>query len=581
MADEGPRPAAAAFLVYVSLAVLLTADAWLSPATRWIGSCCDTEQTIWFLRWIPYAIENGVNPFVTYQVNAPAGANLMWNSAIPLIGLAMTPVTLAAGPILAYNVAIVGSIALSAWCCYIASRHFVPGRIAPLVGGAVYAFSPYVMSHAALHLNLIAVWAPPLQLLLLDSLLVRDRRSPRWLGAAIGAVAAAQLLTSEEVLATSAVMATVFVIVAGAVVLRRRSDAVTAGQRLAAAVPPAAATFGLLAAWPLAVQFFGPQRIVGRVQDLETFSTDLLNLLIPTKYQLFSPTGATNVADQFSGLFHEATAYVGLPLLLFMTAFAVVRWQDVRVRVAGLMAGTMFVLSLGPVLQIGAESTGVPMPWAPFSGLPLLEHALPGRFTLYMWLAIAVLVALVVDWLAGLRLRRAAPAFVALTTALMVAAPAPLGSSTTAVPPFFERWDEQGIRDDAIVLVAPYFTNGAGADPMLWAAIAGDNLRMYEAYAYVPLGDGSPSYGPPSTQLSDIMVAIQDRGVPLVARGPVRAQVGQDLLSAGITDVIVGPMQRSAEMIAFFTDLFGRSPLAVDGVALWRDVDGSGVAADP
>lgn len=581
MADEGRRPAAAALLVYVSLAVLLTAEVWFASSTRWIGSCCDPEQTIWFLGWIPHAIQHGVDPFVTYQINAPAGANLMWNSSIPLISLAMTPVTLTAGPIVAYNLAIVGSIALSAWCTFLALRRYTSSTIAALIGGAVYGFSPYVTSHGALHLNLIAVWAPPLLLLLLDELLIRRQRSPTMLGATIGLVAAGQLLTSEEILATSAVAAVIFVGAAAAVLVRRRSDAAAAGRRLAEAFLPAGVLFTLVAAWPLAVQFFGPQRIAGPVQNLETFSTDLLNLLIPTSYQLFSPAGASNVSGEFSGLFHEATAYVGLPLLLFMAAFAGARWPDLRVRVAGLMAGTMFVVSLGPVLQIGSESTGVPMPWAPFSGLPLLEHALPGRFTLFMWLAIAAIVALMVDWLRGMRIRSAVPGLVALAAALAVAAPAPLGWSTTAVPVFFERWDRQGIPDDAIVLMAPYFTNGAGADPMLWAAVAGNNLRMYEAYAYVPLPDGRPSYGPPSTQLSNIMVEIQDHGTSLVARGAVRAQVGQDLATAGITHVIVGPTTYSSEMIAFFTDLFGRQPQLVDGVVLWRDVDRAGIAPVP
>ena len=46
---------------------------------------------MWFLRWIPYAIEHVVDPFVTDQINAPAGVNLMWNSSITLISLALAP----------------------------------------------------------------------------------------------------------------------------------------------------------------------------------------------------------------------------------------------------------------------------------------------------------------------------------------------------------------------------------------------------------------------------------------------------------------------------------------------------------
>jgi hypothetical protein len=134
------------------------------------------------------------------------------------------------------------------------------------------------------------------------------------------------------------------------------------------------------------------------------------------------------------------------------------------------------------------------------------------------------------------------------------------------------------MRPDATILFAPFFRNGAGADPMLWAAIAGDEPRMVEAYAYVVQPDGKASYGPAPNQLFNIMATIQDENLSLVARGTVRTEVAADLRTKGVTDVIVGPMARSSAMIAFFTDLFGRPPEAVDGVWIWRDVDTSGVS---
>jgi hypothetical protein len=170
-----------------------------------------------------------------------------------------------------------------------------------------------------------------------------------------------------------------------------------------------------------------------------------------------------------------------------------------------------------------------------------------------------------------------------LGLALLVVLPAPLSSSTNAVPDFFARWDQQGMRRDATILFAPFFRNGAGADPMLWAAIAGDEPRMVEAYAFVARPDGRAGYGPNPTQLFSIMQSIQDApdDVAIVARGAVRDQVAADIRAKGITDVIVGPMARTRAMIAFFTDLFGRPPEAVDGVWLWRAVDTRGVTPAP
>jgi hypothetical protein len=77
------------------------------------------------------------------------------------------------------------------------------------------------------------------------------------------------------------------------------------------------------------------------------------------------------------------------------------------------------------------------------------------------------------------------------------------------------------------------------------------------------------------------MEVIQDQGVALVARGEVRDQVARDLVAKAITDVIVGPMEHRAQMVTFFSDLFGRPPQEVDGVEIWRDVDRAGVSASP
>jgi hypothetical protein len=569
------------FLIYLDLALILTIDTWESPSTHWIGTCCDPEQTVWFLRWIPYAMQHASDPFFTQQLNAPNGVNVMWNTAVPFIALLMTPVTLAFGAIFAYNVAMIGAVTLSAWCAFLALRRYTRGTLAPLIGGAVYGFSPYVISHAAIHLNLASVWAPPLFLLLLDDIVIRRRRSPRLLGVAVGVLAVAQLLTSEEILATSAIAGGIVVLLLALSMPRDRDLLVARGRRLVEAAATGTATFLVLAGWPLAVQFLGPGRIMARVGDSRTFSTDLLNLVLPTKYQLISPEAATRVSDHFSGLFHEANAYVGLPLLLLLTVVVARRWGDLRIRIAAVFGVAMFVLSLGPVLHIGADSTGWAMPWLPFSHLPLLENILPARLAVFMWLAIAVIVAVEIDHIRHVPTGQGTIRLAALGIAVLLCAPAPLRSSTAEIPPFFYRWQEQGIASDEIVLFAPFFRNGAGADPMIWAAATGNEVRMAEAYAKVALPGGGVSIGPPSTQLTDIMESIQDRGDEVVARGAARDQIALDLRSGSIAHVIVGPMPHRERMVAFFTDLFGRPPQEVDGVQVWRDVDVSGVAPLP
>ncbi|HEX5240712.1 MAG TPA: hypothetical protein VFW20_06905 [Candidatus Limnocylindrales bacterium] len=570
------RQLAGALLVYLVLAFAFTSSAWQDPTNRWIGNCCDQEQTIWFLAWTPHAIATGQNPLLTDRLNAPDGANLMWNAAEPLVGLLAAPVTAIGGPVLAYNVAAVGAIALSGLAAFAVLRRFVRGGLGPLVGGALYELSPYVASHAALHLNLLSAWAPPLFLILFDELVRRQRVRPWKLGAAAGLVGAAQLLTSEEILATSAVAITVLAAVA-ALVVRDRAAVASGFQRLVRAAPAALVTFLALGGGPLAIQFLGPDRIQGSVTNSAVYSTDLLNVVVPTPYQLLAPDAATALSSGFSGLFHEATAYVGLPLLVVVAGFAwlgVARRANLVALVAGVMAIVLFTLSLGPQLTIAGTQTGIPMPWWPMDQLPLLENVVPGRLTLYMWLAIAVLVAIAVTEATRLPLRMRLTALAAIGAALVFVAPTPAASSTTAIPTFFRTWSSHGIGAADTVLFAPWFADGAGAAPMLWSAGAGAEPRMVEGYVYVPGENGRPRFGPENGQIGDIMSKIQDTGTAVVARGGVRRSALTQLGALDVADVVVGPMPHQAEMARFFADLLGAPPTSVDGVLLWRNVPG-------
>ena len=565
------RELVGALLVYLALAYIFTASAWQDPTRRWIGICCDQEQSTWFLAWLPTALGSGQNPLLTDRLNAPHGANLMWNTFSPVLALFVAPITRAGGPILAYNVAALVAIALSGLACFAALTRYTKGGLGALVGGGLYCLSPYVASHTALHLNLINVWAPPLFLIILDELVARRRYRPERLGVALGVIGALQLLTSEEVLAMSAVAGVLLVGVL-ALVVRERAAIAASTRRLARAAVPGVAAFLLIGGLPLAVQFLGPQQVHGRVQTTTVFSTDLLNVILPTPYQLLAPQIVTETSRRFSGLYHEATGYIGLPLLVVLGWFAATRWRDRRVQVATVMGLVLLVLSFGPELYVGGQPRNVPMPWLAVGGLPLIEHVLAGRLTLFMWLAVAGLVAMAIDHAAALDVRSAGLRLTAIAFALVFVVPAPAASSTTEVPPFFRSWAEQGIADDDVILFAPWFTNGAGADPMLWAAFAEARPRMYEGYVYVPDAEGRPRYGPAAGGLARLMIEVQDHGVLPDLTAEDRAAAARELTDAGVSVVIVGPTRYRQEMLALFTDLFHQPPVEKDGVQLWPDV---------
>jgi hypothetical protein len=164
-----------------------------------------------------------------------------------------------------------------------------------------------------------------------------------------------------------------------------------------------------------------------------------------------------------------------------------------------------------------------------------------------------------------------------VAVALVFILPLPLDHSSTNIPPFFRSWSDQGIGATETVLIAPLPGNGVAAAAMLWAAVAGYDLRMADAYAFMPLPDGRTAAGPPPTALTDAMRTIQRDRTSILAAGSLRSRIAADLRASDIRHVIVGPMPAHEPMVAFFTNLFGRPPDEVDGVAIWRDVDAHGV----
>src|ERR1700733_6073124 len=108
------------------------------PASEYVGwnVGSDPQGFIWALGWWPHAVAQGLNPFVTHAVDAPVGLNLAWATAVPGIALAMLPLTLTAGPVVAYNVAALLAPPLAAWTAFLLCRYLTRSWPVAAVSGA-------------------------------------------------------------------------------------------------------------------------------------------------------------------------------------------------------------------------------------------------------------------------------------------------------------------------------------------------------------------------------------------------------------------------------------------------------------
>ncbi len=523
----------------------------------WRGNVGDPEYFMWFLGWMPHAIPqailHGHNPLVsTYQL-FPQGTNLMWNTSVVLPAVLMSPITALSGPVVSYNLLIVGGPVVTSATSYWALHRYVDSRLAAGVGALVFAFCPFIMLHTSGHLHLVLLALVPVTVVLVDELLVRQRRRSWLIGGLLGVVAACQLLTSEEVLAIEVVAAVGAVLIL--CLLHPRAVRSRVGYAVGGAVC-AAVVFVVLAGYPLYVQLRGPQKAPG-AHSPGTYSTDLLNLIWPINQWLDLGVGHPT----FTGNASEWTGYLGIPLVLLLLVVVVTTWRRRPVvPVAALLVVGLLILSLGPHLHINGH-TSVPLPWAALARLPLLENLLPGRVSLVIAFFTALLVAVFVDEVVRARQlwwRLAGAGLVAAVVLSLV--PGGLRITTVPIPAFFTTAAQDRIPDGSVALVVPYITGPLNEHPSLWQASGGMRFRMMDGWMIVP----GLHWGGPNA----VSEAIAHAGT-ITVTSDVRNSILGLLRSRQVRTVVVGPTDNRPAVIALFTKVFGQPPTSVGGVDLW------------
>ena len=168
-------------------------------------------------------------------------------------------------------------------------------------------------------------------------------------------------------------------------------------------------------------------------------SVDLLSFLLPRTGTLIGGSVFAPLTQAFNSNVSEDGAYL-TPVLLVALAFILITSRRDRVtRLLFAFSGVAVVLSLGGALQVDGHRI-VPLPWWIFERIPVLKDALPERFTMYLWLAIAVIVARWLSTSPPLHEWRTAVPWAACATAGVLLLPnvfLPNLHQPIDVPPFF------------------------------------------------------------------------------------------------------------------------------------------------
>jgi hypothetical protein len=386
------RALAAAAAGYLALALLVWWGVWSThPTSTTTCGCGDSALFLWFLAWPAHALAHGLDPFYSAAMSHPGGVNLLANTSELALGVVLAPVTWAFGPVASLNVALTLAPALSALAMYALVRRWVDWPPAAFAAGLCYGFSPlFLVSLSDAHLMLGWAVVTPLVVACVDELLA-GRRGPVAVGLVLGLLLAVQFFVGTEVLlllGIAGVLAGVLLLAYG-LVHRDALAAVT--RRVAVGLATAAATAGVLLAWPTWFALAGPAHTSGRVWptlDLGTEGTTLHAFVWPTPvsagFTLFTHRVGGYQGPTLSG------QYVGIGMVAVAVVGLLVWRSDRRLWLFGALAAGSAVLSLG-------VSRSVWLPWRLAAGRPLLQNVIPSRFLVVTSLALGVILGIVVD----------------------------------------------------------------------------------------------------------------------------------------------------------------------------------------
>lgn len=346
----------------------------------------DSGQNIWNIWWVQHALLSGQNPYVTNYLFYPEQINLFWQTLGLPNALLVLPVSLAWGPVAAFNLLVLLSFGLGGYFTYRIAYNVTADAAAALVAGFVFAFSAHHMQPLlGGALEIVSIQWVPLYILLL----MRAFERP----SILRCVAAALALTVAT-LASSyfGLFGAVYTLFHGAIAIAQAS-----GRRRWTLLGASAAIGALWLVslvpflWPfdalggVAIADWHTRQVFHSVAVADLFSSNVLHPLWGV--------AAGRLAAQWHPFGVEIGASAGLVVYALVGYGAARNWRQAWPWL--LLALAMCVFALGPELKITQESTGIPLPFALLDLLgPFRNSSRPSRFVTLMMVPVSVLASI-------------------------------------------------------------------------------------------------------------------------------------------------------------------------------------------
>jgi hypothetical protein len=145
----------------------------------------DALEVLWRFWWLDHTLTQGKSLLFTEDVYFPNGYYLGVDPQPPWSILPYVPLIRLAGPLVAYNLALLGTLVIGGFGTYLLVESITNNRLAGIVATPVYILSPIITLRLGGHLNVLLgmQWLPYIMFFARRGLITTDKS--RWLASAI------------------------------------------------------------------------------------------------------------------------------------------------------------------------------------------------------------------------------------------------------------------------------------------------------------------------------------------------------------------------------------------------------------